>query len=559
MKKLLLLTLILLTLNATADTKKALEHWQGLKYGMFIHYGLYSVAGGVWKDKQIPYYAEQIMNHARIPIDEYEQLADGFTAAGWNADSVVLLAKNSGMKYIVITSKHHDGFNMYESKVSPYNVVQRTPAKRDIIKELADACHLHGIELGFYYSLPDWHYEKGLIRNKRDTTTDCTQFVNQLYSPLEHITPELEEYIVAQLKELLTDYGTINTIWFDMGLLTTAQSRRFRETVKSLQPSCLVSGRVMNNCGDYLTLPDNGNVSGFTQMAWDNPASMYGTWGYRSWCERPELTSQIEKQLTRLISTVSHGGVFLLNIGPKGDGSVLEYEADVIKGIGRWLERYGEAIYGSSASPFTKTPQGVYVTRKGNKLYVINRTDNPEIELYGLTNKITKAYSLDDNSSVKFTAEDNVLRLAASPVTVVEFEGEVKVIDRAVAPVGDRYVLTEDNGIIHSAFDAYGYITTQPRSFMTWTLADVQPGEYNVIIEYTPRESANEYRFSFGNQHIDHILPGVDAMLQTCVIGTVKLSAMDNEVKLDLVTKKNPLESLGLKVKRITISRLTLR
>ncbi|MEG0500282.1 MAG: alpha-L-fucosidase, partial [Rikenellaceae bacterium] len=461
---------------ATTDNNP-LKEWQGLKYGMFIHFGLYSVAGGIWNGKQI-------MNHARIPVKDYESLAQGFTAEGWNADSVVLLAKNNGMKYIVITSKHHDGFNMYHSKVSPYNVVDFTPAKRDVIGELATACKKHDIALGFYYSLPDWHYPQGIQRGEIDSTTNCTQHVNQLYSPLEHITPELEEYIVTQLKELLTNYGDILTIWFDMGLVTPEQSKRFRETVKAIQPNCLVSGRIMNNCGDYLTLPDNGNVAGFTSIAWDNPASLYGTWGYRSWCERPELSEQISKQLDRLISTVSHGGVFLLNIGPKGDGSVLEYEKVVLRGIGQWVNLNGEAIYNTKPSPFVKMPQGVYITLRDNKLYVINR-NRTTVELYGLTNKINKVYSMLDKTNIAYSNLSNILTFnPLSDVTVIEFEGNIDVINPQVALCGSRYILTEDNGITHSAFDAHGYLTTQSNSFKTWSLRDMPKGIYKITIEY---------------------------------------------------------------------------
>lgn len=563
MKRLLLIFATFLLVASCSEEKKvekttvndALKEWQNLKYGMFIHYGLYSVAGGEWKGEKIPYYAEQIMNHARIPVNEYETLAQGFTAEGWNADSVVLLAKNNGMKYIVITSKHHDGFNMYHSKVSPYNVVEFTPAKRDIIKELADACRKHDMALGFYYSLPDWHYAQGIERGEIDTTTDCTQHVNQVYSPLEHVTPELEEYIVAQLKELLTNYGEIITIWFDMGLITPDQSHRFRETVKAIQPNCLVSGRIMNNCGDYLTLPDNGNVSGFTSLAWDNPASLYSTWGYRSWCERPALEEQIDKQIERLISTVSHGGVFLLNIGPKGDGSVLEYEANVLKGIGEWVNLNGEAIYNTEPSPFVKMPEGVYVTRRDNKLYVINRSRTP-IELYGMRNVISKVYSMLDNGEVPYESNDNLLKInPLSDVTVVEYEGVIDVVLPAVSMTDNRYILTEENGVTHSAFDAHGYMTTESNSFKTWSLSNIVAGKYKVTIEYFPSEAANLYRFSFGEKGITHALPGVDEMLQTCVIGNIELDENDTEFKLDLAKRNEPLQPLGLEIKRILIEK----
>lgn len=564
MNKSLLFFALLLLVMGCGETKKVVEttmneplkEWQSLKYGMFIHYGLYSVAGGEWKGEKIPYYSEQIMNHARIPVNEYETLAQGFTAEGWNADSVVMLAKNSGMKYIVITSKHHDGFNMYHSKVSPYNVVEFTPAKRDIIKELADACAKHGMALGFYYSLPDWHYTGGIQRGEIDTTTNCTQHVNQVYSPLEHVTPELEEYIVAQLKELLTNYGEIITIWFDMGLVTPDQSHRFRETVKAIQPNCLVSGRIMNNCGDYLTLPDNGNVSGFTSLAWDNPASMYGTWGYRSWCERPPLDEQIDRQLNRLVSTVSHGGVFLLNIGPKADGSVLEYESDVLKGMGQWVNLNAEAIYNTSPSPFVKMQDEVYVTAKDNKLYIINRNRTP-IELYGMRNHISKVYSMLDKTDVSYDNKDNLLKInPLSDVTVVEYEGEIDVVLPQVSMTGNRYILNEENGVTHSAFDAHGYLTTQSNSFKMWSLSNVKSGKYKITIEYLPLEAANVYRFSFGEKGITHILPGVDSMLQTCVVGNIELDENDTEFKLDLAKRTEPLQPLGLEISRVLIEKI---
>lgn len=321
-------------------TRTALESFRDNHFGMFIHFGVYSKLGGIWKGEKIPYYGEQIMNHARIPIAEYEAVAHEFNPIDFNADSIVLLAKNNGMKYIVFTTKHHDGFCMFDTQTTDYNIVDFTHYGKDIVKQLADACHRHGMKLGFYYSLPDWHYPHGIPRLEPDTTTNCTEYVNQVYSPLEIITPELEDYIVAQITELLTNYDEIYTMWFDMGLLSPEQSRRFRETVKSLQPQCLINGRIMNNMGDYMTLPDNGNISSYGDIYWDNPASLYNTWGYKSWIERPELSQQIETQTQRLLKTVANGGVFLLNIGPDGTGKVIDYERDVLNGIGDFISSH---------------------------------------------------------------------------------------------------------------------------------------------------------------------------------------------------------------------------
>ena len=359
MKKLVLIITIILTLFVVScdnnvethgraslqqQTETALQEFRNDHFGMFIHFGVYSKLGGVWKGEKIPYYGEQIMNHARITIPEYEAVARKFNPTDFDADEMVLLAKNAGMKYIVFTTKHHDGFCMFDTQTTDYDIVDFTPYGKDIVKELADACHRHGMKLGFYYSLPDWHFPHGIPRLEPDSTTNCTEYVNQVYSPLEIITPELEDYIVAQITELLTNYGEVYTMWFDMGLVTPEQSRRFRNTVKNLQPQCLINGRIMNNMGDYMTLPDNGNISSYGDIYWDNPASLYNSWGYKSWIERPELSQQIETQTQRLLKTVVNGGNLLLNIGPDGTGKVIDYEKDVLNGIGDFLRAHPDTL-----------------------------------------------------------------------------------------------------------------------------------------------------------------------------------------------------------------------
>lgn len=353
--------------DSTASNIQILQEWRNDHFGMFIHFGVYSKLGGMWKGEQIPFYGEQIMNHARIPIDEYEAIAREFNPKDFNADSIVALAKDAGMKYIVITTKHHDGFCMFDTKTTDYDIVDFTPYGKDVVGQLAEACHRQGMKLGFYYSLPDWHFPKGIPRMAPDPNTKCWEHVNQVYSPLEIVTPELEDYIVAQITELLTNYGEVTTMWFDMGLITPEQSQRFRDTVKKLQPKCLINGRIMNNMGDYMTLPDNGNVASYGDTFWDNPASLYGTWGFKSWIQRPPLEEQINRQIDRLTSTVSHGGVFLLNIGPDGDGRVIDYEQQVLHGIGDFLRAHPDTL--NVLSEKSKSPsQYPTVNTKGDTI-----------------------------------------------------------------------------------------------------------------------------------------------------------------------------------------------
>jgi hypothetical protein len=306
---------------------------------MFIHFGLYSMAGGMWKGRKIDNgYSEQILANAPLPPEEYAALARTFDPERFDPDAIVALAKAAGMKYIVITAKHHDGFNLFGTKVTNYNIVDATPYRRDLIKALADACKRGGIAFGVYYSTIDWHHPGG------------NRYIEGNSNP---ITPAQEAFNVAQLKELLSNYGPISEIWFDMGKPTPRQSLHFESTVHRLQPDTMVSGRVWNHQGDFTVMGDNAEPSVAVEEPWESPASMYpDTWGYRSWQVRDDLTGKVHEHIARLVHVVSAGGNYILNIGPEGDGSVVPFEADVLAGVGAWLKTNGQAIYGTRAQPF---------------------------------------------------------------------------------------------------------------------------------------------------------------------------------------------------------------
>lgn len=538
-------------------------------YGLFVHYGLYSVAGGNWNDQKVPFYAEQIMNHARISPEEYGQLALQFTATGFNADSIVQLAKDAGMKYILFTAKHHDGFCMYNSPSSAgYNSVEGTPSGRDFVAELAHACADGGMKLGLYFSLPDWHFPESIPipRPQPDTLSDCTQFVNQVYSPLETISKPLEELIVKQITELLTQYGPIYTLWFDMGMPTAAQSQRFRQTVKKLQNDCLIGGRIGNYCGDYLTLPDNANVYGNTGFAWDSPASMFGTWGYRSWQEMPPEDVQVNRQLHRLVQTVSHGGSFVLNIGPMGDGTIEPYQASVLHTMGDWVHRYNNSIYEVQPSPFIKLPQGLACAVRPNPdlnggiISVTVFEDYPVEHLFitpthlgsvlhqnGLQNRISSAPSYSahlfgkNTSSLPFVME-------------LEYQDTLDVIQPGVEPNKDGTIwLNEDNGYSMAAYDAQGYLSCQSDAKKVWYIYNAPAGVYHVYATYLPLLPAQRYRLTvtpLGEKDtkkthpLESVFPGVDTMLQNFYAGTFVLT-QNSMVSLECVSN-NPLEPLHL-------------
>jgi len=331
------------------------QAWQARKFGLFIHFGLYSMLGGVWDGKRVTRgYSEQIQSFAPVPIDQYEALAKRFDPVKFDPDAIVALVKAAGMKFIVLTAKHHDGFAMFHTAQNRYDIVDATPSKRDVVKALADTCARAHMPFGVYYSTIDWHWMHGQYRPDNDNP----------------ITPAQADFNVAQIRELMSHYGPISEVWFDMGKPTPAQSARFARTVHELQPQAMVSGRVWNHQGDFTVMGDNREPDEGMEQPWQSPASMFpDTWGYRSWEQRGDLPGKVRENIARLVRVVSAGGNYILNIGPEGDGSMVPYEAGVLRGIGAWLKPRGEAVYGTQPSPFAKLDFG-YATLGAHTLYL---------------------------------------------------------------------------------------------------------------------------------------------------------------------------------------------
>ncbi len=256
----------------TPTAEERLKWWTDARFGMFIHWGIYSVPAGQWNGAPVSGLGEWIMFRGRIPVHDYEKLASQFNPVKFNADEWVAIAKNAGMKYITITSKHHDGFAMYGSKVSKYNIVDATPYHHDVIKDLAAACQRAGLKLCFYYSqTQDWHEPDG-IGNTWDFPDDAKKNFQSYY----------DQKVIPQVRELLTNYGPIGLIWFDTPRnITKQQSKQLADLVHELQPNCLVSGRVGNEMGDYDSAGDNQISVGTVKRPWETPVTMNDTWGFR--------------------------------------------------------------------------------------------------------------------------------------------------------------------------------------------------------------------------------------------------------------------------------------
>ncbi len=419
--------------------EKRLEWFREAKYGLFIHWGLYAIPAGQWNGKRSLGLGEWVMLRSSVPVKEYEKLTAQFNPVKFNADEWVKLAKDAGMKYIVITSKHHDGFALFKSAVSKYNVVDSTPFKRDILKELADACARGGIRLGFYYSQSQDWYEPNGAGNTWDFGPDEKKDYDQY----------LRGKAEPQVRELLTGYGPVALIWFDTPrMMTGDRPQRFANIVRSLQPNTLIDGRLGTE-GDYVSTGDNVIPPNVQGEAWEVPATINHTWGFRTddtdWKSPGHITF-------KLVDIVSKGGNYLLNVGPTAEGVIPQVSQDILRTVGRWLQVNGEAVYGASPTPFgaelgepsargAKDVRGdplMYqqiqwrVTTKPGKLY-FTFFDEPRapFALPAMKNRPLRAYRLADKAPIEMKTENgrtflNIERPIYDPmatVIVVEFEG----------------------------------------------------------------------------------------------------------------------------------------
>ncbi|MYI41727.1 MAG: alpha-L-fucosidase [Chloroflexi bacterium] len=334
-----------------ANQDARLDWWRAAKFGMFIHWGVYSIPAGVWKGQHIPGIGEWIMLRAEIPIAEYEQLATQFNPVNYDADAIVKLAKAAGQKYIVLTSKHHDGFCLYDSAETGYNIVDGSPFGRDALGELAAACAREGIRLGLYYSqTQDWHHPNG-YGNAWDFDEAQQDFGDYI-----------DNYVKPQVREILSNYGPIALIWFDTPrIISRQQSQELLELVHRLQPECLVCGRLGNQLGDYATAQDNAIPPDLqAEIDWETPATINDTWGFKTHDHNWKSTAQL---LRNLVDIVSKGGNYLLNIGPDATGAVPEPSAQRLQEMGAWLDAHSEAIYCTQPGPV----QGIECCRTTQK------------------------------------------------------------------------------------------------------------------------------------------------------------------------------------------------
>jgi len=388
--------------ETAAQHDKRMAWFREARFGMFIHWGVYSVPAGTWSNKTD--YGEWIMESAKIPVSTYEKFADRFNPTKFDARSWVKLAKTAGMKYIVITSKHHDGFAMYPSDLTDWDL-GRTPFQRDPLKELAAACKAEGVKLCFYHSIMDWHHpDWGQRRAWNDLATG---------------TPDMDRYTAfmkGQLKELLTRYGPVGILWFDGQWekpWTNDRGADLYNYVRSLQPKIIVNNRVgkpkdsasgigfaaRGNLGDYGTPEQEIPATGFPPgVDWESCMTMNRHWGYNQEDHDFKSTPTLVRNL---IDCASKGGNYLLNVGPTSEGLIPETSVQRLQEIGKWMDVNAEAIYGTTASPFKQLAWGRCTKKVAPRsttlyLHVFNWPVDGKLVLPGLKNPVTKAWLLSD-------------------------------------------------------------------------------------------------------------------------------------------------------------------
>jgi alpha-L-fucosidase len=522
---LLLYILANLVVFGQSQTNERAKWFTDSRFGMFIHWGVYSGAEGYWKGEKLRNdnnYAEWLFYRNRIEKEEYLTLLDRFDWDEINPEEWVLLAKKSGMKYVTFTAKHHDGFGLWDSKVSNYDLGDYTNPKRDIVKELAEACKKHGLKLGLYYShWVDWEHKNGWDHNKEITGISPEQYDKYW-----------QEKVIPQMRELLTNYGEISMIWFDMWIhhsqtvVTKEQLLQLKGLIRELQPNCLVNSRLGLSVEedpdvDFKELGDNSFGNRKEEFPWQSPATVAHSWGFHATDNEWKSTSTLLKSL---INNVSLNGNLLLNIGPRANGDVPHEITQRLLEMGNWLEINGESIYGSQAFNLSKDQHdwGKITSKKtktGTNIYlhVFNWPLNKEIYLTGIKSKPDKIYVLADKQKapLDFTHYDVFTKIQLPEiqpdlyvsVIVLEYNNEPVVENNLVGKTVDGgFSMTPknqnsvDKNLTINKKEREGtvpeYTMVKEKKLFRWKIYVDEPGEKTVDISYSFQSDSTKSKLS---------------------------------------------------------------
>ena len=501
-----------------AERDARMAWWRDARFGLFIHWGVYAVPGGIHNGKPVDGYGEWIMEKGKIPVEEYKAYAAQFNPTQYDPEAWVALAKKAGMKYIVITAKHHDGFALWPSAVNDWNIGS-TPYKQDLLKPLAEACKKHGIKLGFYYSqAQDWNNGGA-----------CSQDPNNKRTMDQYI----DEIAVPQVRELLTNYGDAPAIlWWDTpAAMNEPRSAKLIELLK-LKPGIIHNNRLLKvapcgqvdmeklksgkrepYAGDTETPEQHIPATGLGNHDWEACMTINHTWGYKSDDHEWKSTQVL---LQNLIDIASKGGNYLLNVGPTGEGLIPQACVERLEEIGKWMDANGESIYGTGASPFPKLPWGRCTTKKtevGTTLYlhVFDWPKDGKLLVPGLESKVQSAQMLVGGEKLQFekTANGVVVDVpekapdANASVIKMEIVGKPKVVQMFIKPAADGSIVLPASLVDFGVPKKGGTPSLQqsergveisswnnPEASVSWSFKGLQEGDYEVLAEISGPDNA---------------------------------------------------------------------
>jgi alpha-L-fucosidase len=497
--------------SETPEQRAARMQWfRDARFGLFIHWGVYSVPAGEWNGNKN--YAEWFLEETHMPVSQYEKFAKQFNPVKFDAMQWVQMAKDAGMKYIVITSKHHDGFDMFRSNLGDWGI-KATPFQRDPLKELAAACKDQGIKLGFYYSIMDWHHpDWGKRRPWNDRATG---------------KPDMDRYTAymkGQLKELLTNYGPIGILWFDgqwEDAWTKERGDDLYKYVRSLQPDIIVNNRVgKGDVGDYGT-PEQTIPSSADSEPWESCMTMNDHWGYNKNDHNWKSAATI---IRNLVDCASKGGNYLLNVGPTSEGLIPQPAVERLAEVGRWMKVNGAAIYATSASPFKPFAWG-RATRKmigGDTtlfLHVFNWPKAGKLLLPGLVNPVKAAYLLADPAKKSLATESGeqgvtVAVPASAPdsacsVIALELKGPIEpILQKQSADGSIRLVaidaICQGKQVVYEHPEQGGNIGSwlNPTETVDWKFEVGKAGRFDVTAEIASQGSG-KFSLVIGDRSLD--------------------------------------------------------
>jgi alpha-L-fucosidase len=524
--------------ESKAERDARMNWWRDARFGMFIHWGLYSVPAGTYHGKRIGSIGEWIMNEGEIPVAEYAAYAKRFNPVKFDADQWVSIAKNAGMKYIIITSKHHDGFAMFHSKASPYNIVDATPFKRDPLKELEAACKKQGLKLGFYYSqAQDWHHPGGFAyptHGRKEGHWDKAQDGD--------FHQYIREIAIPQVREILSNYS-LAVLWWDTPAGMTREEVQELAGLLKLRPGIISNNRLGNGVdGDTETPEQFIPPTGYPGRDWETCMTMNDTWGYKSYDNNWKSAQTLVRNL---IDIASKGGNYLLNVGPTSEGLIPQPSVERLRAVGAWLKVYGESIYGTSAGPSWRGLPWGRATQKPGKLY-LHVFDWPKDGklLVPLMNKSAKAALLPAGGEpLPVTTRENGLTItvpATAPneiasVIVLELDEPAQPLVHRVRPAADGSLVLPAakaeiaGSAIVESYDGIPSIGAwvDPGTQVSWH-ADAPAGEFNVALAYAcqPDMAGSEFEVVAGSQkvtgHVDST--GSWSTFRTVSLGKLKIA-----------------------------------